>query len=424
MGKEIFRKVSLERLSSPEQLDVLMKVTSPLGWLSLLSAGLLLVAALFWGFFGSIATTVTGNGILVKTGGVLDIESPAGGQVTAIYVDGGDVVSKGQLLARLAQPKLLSEINTLKAQLRELNEEYETIANFDAKNLKERLGHYAKQRDDLQDSIQSSQEQLNWQNAKLVKMEKLLGEGLVGKQDYHSTQTDVMNLTESIERKKSDLEQLAIDEAEFRQKQELELLGKKQQIDKLRIQIKTRENDVELKSRVTSPYTGSVVEVIAIEGAWVNDGDKLLTLELAGEAVKDLVAALYVSAADGKKIKPGMKVNISPSTVKKEEWGSMLGIVTSVSAFPATEKGILRNLQNKKLVDSFSAGGAPIEINADLIPDPHASSLYKWSSLKGPPISIEHGTLCSATIAVEEQPPISLVIPLFKKHVIGIGLSQ
>ena len=38
----IFRKVALERLSSPEQLDQLMQVTSPKGWLALAGLGALL----------------------------------------------------------------------------------------------------------------------------------------------------------------------------------------------------------------------------------------------------------------------------------------------------------------------------------------------------------------------------------------------
>lgn len=424
MGTDIFRKVSMERLSSPEQLDVLMKVTSPIGWLSLLSVGFVLAVALFWGFYGSIATTVAGRGILVKTGGVLDVESSASGQITAIYASVGDVLSKGQLLARVAQPKLLSALNTDKAQLRELKQEYEKIAQFNTQELKEKIDHYSKQRTDYGRSIELAREELNWLNEKLANQEKLLDKGLIRKQDYLSTRKDIFNLKESIEKIERDLQQLSIDENEFKQKQEMELLNKKQQIAKLQMQIEDEEDDFELKSRVTSPYTGDVVEVIAMEGAMINAGDKILTLELVGEAIKDLAASLYVSAEDGKKVKPGMKVNISPSTVKKEEWGYMLGLVTNVSAFPATQQGMLRNLQNPKLVESFSAWGAPIEIQADLIPDPNTFSGYKWSSPKGPPISIEHGTLSSAAIAVEEQPPISLVIPLFKKHVLGIGMES
>jgi hypothetical protein len=61
----IFRKESLERLSSPEQLDQLMQVVSPKSWLPLTSLFFLMALALIWGIFGRIPITAVGKGILV-----------------------------------------------------------------------------------------------------------------------------------------------------------------------------------------------------------------------------------------------------------------------------------------------------------------------------------------------------------------------
>ena len=69
MNPTIFRKVSLERLSSPEQLDQLMQVTDPRGWLILSSFTAILVTAVTWGVFGSLPQTVAGMG-KSPTGGV------------------------------------------------------------------------------------------------------------------------------------------------------------------------------------------------------------------------------------------------------------------------------------------------------------------------------------------------------------------
>ena len=41
--KEIFRKSALDRMASPEQLDALMRITSPRGWIALLTIGFLLL---------------------------------------------------------------------------------------------------------------------------------------------------------------------------------------------------------------------------------------------------------------------------------------------------------------------------------------------------------------------------------------------
>jgi HlyD family secretion protein len=40
----LFRKAAIDKLSSPERLDVLMEVTSPAGWVALWTLGGVLVA--------------------------------------------------------------------------------------------------------------------------------------------------------------------------------------------------------------------------------------------------------------------------------------------------------------------------------------------------------------------------------------------
>lgn len=42
--KDLFRKTSLEKLSSPEQLDKMIVITPPSFWIALTGAGLMIVA--------------------------------------------------------------------------------------------------------------------------------------------------------------------------------------------------------------------------------------------------------------------------------------------------------------------------------------------------------------------------------------------
>jgi hypothetical protein len=53
---ELFRKKSLERISSPEQLDDYIKVTSIPVWIILLGIVVLLAGMLVWGTFGTVET--------------------------------------------------------------------------------------------------------------------------------------------------------------------------------------------------------------------------------------------------------------------------------------------------------------------------------------------------------------------------------
>lgn len=54
MAKSIFREKSIQQLSSPEELDSYIKITTPSVWLILISLILLLVGGMIWGIFGRI----------------------------------------------------------------------------------------------------------------------------------------------------------------------------------------------------------------------------------------------------------------------------------------------------------------------------------------------------------------------------------
>ena len=101
MQKNIFRQASIERLSSPEQLDQMMQVTHPKGWLALAGLGILLIAAVLWGFLSTVSTTVTGQGMIIKKGVVSNVSSAVAGQIRYITAKRGHIIKKGQTIAML-----------------------------------------------------------------------------------------------------------------------------------------------------------------------------------------------------------------------------------------------------------------------------------------------------------------------------------
>ena len=57
-NNSIFRQKSLDRISSPEELNSYMKVANPSVWIILLAVILLLAGAIVWGIVGRIETKV------------------------------------------------------------------------------------------------------------------------------------------------------------------------------------------------------------------------------------------------------------------------------------------------------------------------------------------------------------------------------
>ena len=63
----IFRQKSVDRVSSPEQLDSYLKVTSPSVWIALIGIIIILVGAIAWGTFGKLQTYAA-TGCVVEDG--------------------------------------------------------------------------------------------------------------------------------------------------------------------------------------------------------------------------------------------------------------------------------------------------------------------------------------------------------------------
>jgi HlyD family secretion protein len=376
--QNMFRKSAVEKLSSPEQLDVMMQVTSPLGWLSLIALGVILLFVVIWSVVGSIAINVDGRGILLRGQAVLDITSGSGGRVTEVMVQSGQVVSKGQPVARLDQPELALKIENAREELRDVERENAEVSSRGSS---------------LSAQYQS---QLRELRAKAATQRQMVDKGLL-------TNAVLMRTREQITATEQMLAQSQLTQS-----------GRAGRAESIRRSIEEMESKLASSTVVLSPYDGRVIEVMTDPGALVGAGSRIVTLEPLNA---DIETVLYVPATEGKKIQPGMSVRISPSTVKAEEFGFMLGEVSRVSDFPMTPEGLRRVLRNDKLVEQLTGEGAPIEVVAKLIPDPSTPSGFRWSSSQGPPQQVFSGTICTGSVVVETKKPIAYVLPILKKTV-------
>ncbi|MBQ8227697.1 MAG: hypothetical protein IJZ88_01650 [Clostridia bacterium] len=59
MNEQLFRKKSIEKVSSPEQLNEYIRVSNPGVWMVLAAIVILLIGVCIWGILGHLDTTVT-----------------------------------------------------------------------------------------------------------------------------------------------------------------------------------------------------------------------------------------------------------------------------------------------------------------------------------------------------------------------------
>ena len=107
---DLFRKTSLEKLSSPEQLDKMIVITPPSFWMALSGAGLVIVVALIWSILGRLPVNVETQGIYVNNGGIYSVYSEMAGIIENIEVNEGDEIKKGEVIAYLNKDDLEQKI--------------------------------------------------------------------------------------------------------------------------------------------------------------------------------------------------------------------------------------------------------------------------------------------------------------------------
>ena len=113
MDESIFRKQSIESVSSPEQLTDYIRVSNPSVWIILSAIVVLLAAVLVWSVFGDLPTTLKVNGY-VKDG------------IAVCYVDSEKAakLKEGMAVAVGETPGTIADISETPVSNQELSQIY------------------------------------------------------------------------------------------------------------------------------------------------------------------------------------------------------------------------------------------------------------------------------------------------------------
>lgn len=96
---QLYRKSALEKISSPEQLDKALTVTSAYSWIALAAVTLIVVATIVWSIIGTIPVTVTTAGIVASPVSTNAVYTPESGSVTSVLVYPGSALRIGDPVA-------------------------------------------------------------------------------------------------------------------------------------------------------------------------------------------------------------------------------------------------------------------------------------------------------------------------------------
>ena len=408
-----FRAVALERAASLEQLDHLVTITRPLDWILAVVIFLMVGTAVAWGFFGRLPTRAQAEGIFVSSGGrVVDAVSGASGRLASMEVLVGDRVTQGQVVARVSQTEVEQRYRDAVEVHREREGEHETLKTKTEAELALKTQNFAKLEDAFNQIIKATDQRITYLTSDVSNLEGLLAKGYTTRRNVEDRRHELTDAQQRKEDTQNEILKLKEQRTDLETQRQRDLEQSQFRLNEARRQMDQLAGELGRNTQVLSPIGGRVLEIKVSPGSVLTIGTPVIVVETEGST---LDAVLYVAADRGKSVKPGMEVRLEPSTVKREEFGTMVGTVESISEFPITPQGMAAVLHNDSLVTRFSKGGAPYAASVRLKRDENTVSGYHWAVGNGPAVRLTSGTLTKAEITTRERRPVELIVPMLKR---------
>lgn len=240
-----------------------------------------------------------------------------------------------------------------------------------------------------------------------AQIQQLVLESTKTEREYLDNLRSVSDIQAQLQELETKEKRLAQENLESRNQRNKEIQEVSREISRL-------EQQLTQNSQILSTQDGCILELTATVGQVVQPGTRLGTLK-AGSSNDSPSAIAYFPIKDGKQIRSGMSISITPDTVQRERFGGILGQITTISPLPVTKEGAVSLIGNPEVATSLMAqNGVAIQVNADLVTDSSTFSGYKWTSSKGPESKITSGTTTSVRVTIEQRAPITFVIPILR----------
>ncbi len=414
---DLFRDEAIRNLRSPEQLDMALKLTSPIGWLSLAVMFVIIAIVTVWGVVGSVPVQVKGMGVVLDRGGaVYSVIAPAAGRIDAIDVKVGQMVMKGARLAVLSLPSREAQLQDARRTLDNLQGQYDRQSAFSVKDVARRKVNMRDTITALSAKITADKNHLNFLQPLYEAQQEELEKGYITRKQLEETRSDIFATEQSVRDSRNKIAEARSAQVEFENQQRRTLAELEQQVITAENNLEEAKTFLETEKEIFSPVDGRVTEIDVKLGTLVKADGQVAVIEKSGE---DLELITYFEIGKGKKIHPGMRAEVAPSSIERDLYGSIRGKVDTVSDLPETQAGLMAVLGNQALVEKMMGAGAPIKVVITLDKDPKTFSGLKWSSSKGPPLRVTTGDTGFASVTVREERPINLVIPIFETWITG-----
>jgi HlyD family secretion protein len=185
------------------------------------------------------------------------------------------------------------------------------------------------------------------------------------------------------------------------------------------------------KQEIISTQDGTFLEVTVKPGQRIEPGGSIGTISIRRDADK-LQNLVFLDPTEAKKVEGAVatarqqekdkkiEVKITPTTVKVEEYGGIIGEVQEVSSLAMTPEAATNLVGNPNMLKGVIAENTQqIVIRTsltcdDAYPQPADCQKYKWSGSKGNGQALTPGTTTNVRITIAERAPITYILPFLE----------
>jgi len=407
-----YRKAVLQMHPSPERLNELITVSRPTGWLALSVVILLLSGIMAWSILGRLPTNVTGTGIMLSEGGRLyEITVLTDGALRNIAVRVGDRVEPGQLLAEVTQADAERELRGARIQLADRVTDLARAITYRDEEAALRRESITRQQEALELRVRLGRQREETIRQRIQTTEVLFRDRIITQSELLNLQQELALILQDISNVNSEYARLEAEELQINNTSARRIREAEAAMGEAGRRVNTLEEALEETSRLVAPVAGEVKEMRALQGARMRAGQSVLALESRGTGLE---AVVFLPPSIGSRVKSGMPVRVATSNAPREQYGTVMAQVVSVSDFPMSFEAIQASVRNDSLARSFMERGPPYEAIVRLERDPATSSGYRWTSGKGVSVVLTSGTTLTADVTIEFRRPIEMVIPALR----------
>ncbi|GEM_PF-4716955 len=358
MRRQLFRQASLERLSTPEKLDVLMTIARPRHWIAIGSFIVLVLVLAVWSVTAAIPVRMQATGALVLQGQLVAVTAVVDGQLTDIQVREGDRIARGEVVARL----------------------YNTTWSDGIAAAKNDVGNGAGSKAQSQGLASLPSVDVG----AVSTADPLTGEA--GAEGWEEADHGTEGL--GVELPVADSPRTGGLDTVLAQHQE-QLLA---------------------KSQLVSLSSGTVRRVHAAPGEWLHAGDTLLTVE-SGEESSRPYAVVYVPQQQARALQPGMEARVWPGGDRTSGSGAIIGAVEAVGTVPVDVEAVSRYVQSREMAAKLAGEGLMVEVRVLLQRDSaQPSGLAFTSPRSADQLVLESGMPCTVEFLTGWVRPIQWIM--------------